>query len=72
MLNYFDLKKYALVGLLVRIKAEKEKLKKPTDETQKKTIEQRIVKLEKEYSLLLEEIQNIDNIEINIDIEPYI
>ena len=54
-----EIKRYALVGLLVRINAEKEKLQIATTKERKKEIQQRIERLSKQYDELLSDIQTI-------------
>ena len=55
-MNERELKKYAMIGLLVRVSAEKERLNKATDENEKKKIQKAIETMETEYNTLLFEI----------------
>ena len=52
-----ELKEYALVGLLVRINAEKELLQKATEQSRKMQIETRIDRMTQIYESLLYELR---------------
>lgn len=52
-----DLKKYALVGLLVQIQAEEKKLNKTATATDKERRKNKIETMKAEYNILLEELQ---------------
>lgn len=54
-----ELKKYALVGLIIRIRAEQERLKKVTDEKQQNAIKYDINKMTCQYIELRKELLNI-------------
>lgn len=54
-----ELKKYALVGLIVRIRAEQERLKNVTDEKQQNSIKYDINKMTCQYIELRKELLNI-------------
>jgi uncharacterized protein YfeS len=58
-----QLKMYAISGLIVRIDFEKERLKKATDETDKNQIKNAIETMQKDYTELLEELQNKNPLE---------
>lgn len=51
-----ELKKYALIGLLVRITAEEKKYNKAKDENRKQEIKERIDKMKKQYNSIVNEI----------------
>lgn len=53
-----ELKIYAISGIMVRIGAEEDKLKKATTESRRKQIESRIEILKNHYTELLNELQN--------------
>ncbi len=52
-----ELKEYALIGLLVRINADKEQLQKITDTTDRIRIETRIDRMTQYYESLLYELR---------------
>lgn len=52
-----ELKKYALVGILVQIQAEEKKLNKTATATDKERINNKIETMRAEYNNLLEELQ---------------
>ena len=58
-----ELKEYALVGLLVRINAEKELLQKATEQSRKMQIETRIDRMTQIYESLLFELRQAAEIE---------
>ena len=58
-----ELKSYAISGLLVRIKAEQDKLTKITDSNRQEQIKQKIKKMENHYTELLCEMQGKTPIE---------
>lgn len=51
-----ELKKYALIGLLVRIKAEEEKYNKAKTETRKQEIKERIDIMKNQFNSIVDEI----------------
>lgn len=53
-----ELKQYALIGLLVRIKAEQDRLDKPIDDKTKEQIKIRIDTMSRDYNTLLDELRN--------------
>lgn len=57
MITDRELKEYALIGLLVRINAEKEKLTKQTEPKAKTMIEPRIDRMTQIYESLLYELR---------------
>lgn len=57
MITDRELKEYALIGLLVRINAEKEKLTKQTEPKAKVMIETRIDRMTQIYESLLYELR---------------
>lgn len=52
-----ELKIYALSGMLIRLKAEQDKLKKATDESRRKQLQQRIDTITEHYTETLKELQ---------------
>ena len=54
-----ELKEYALIGLLVRINADKEQLQKAADIKDKIRIETRIDKMTQYYESLLRELRQV-------------
>lgn len=53
-----ELKQYALIGLLVRIKAEQDRLDKPIDNRTKEQIKYKIETMKNDYNSLLDELRN--------------
>ena len=53
-----ELKQYALIGLLVRIKAEQDRLDKPIDDKTKEQIKIRLDPMSRDYNTLLDELRN--------------
>ena len=53
-----ELKQYALIGLLVRIKAEQDRLDKPIDDKTKEQIKTRIDIMSRDYNTLVDEFRN--------------
>lgn len=53
-----ELKQYALIGLLVRIKAEQDRLDKPIDNRTKEHIKDKIETMKNDYNSLLDELRN--------------
>lgn len=51
-----ELKKYALIGLLVRITAEEEKYNKAKTETRRQEIKSRIDEMKKQYNSIINEL----------------
>lgn len=52
-----ELKMYALAGMLIRLQAEQDKLKKATTESRRKELQQRIDKITEHYNETLTELQ---------------
>jgi hypothetical protein len=52
-----ELKKFALVGMLVRIQADTDKLKKVKSPKDKELLQQKVDTLTEEYNKLLEELK---------------
>lgn len=52
-----ELKMYALAGMLIRLQAEQDKLKKATDESRRKQLQQRIDTITEHYNETLKELQ---------------
>lgn len=53
-----ELKKYALIGLLIRIKAEQDRLEKPIDNRTKEQIKTSIDTMTSDYNALLDELKD--------------
>lgn len=58
-MEYRELLKYALTGLLIRIDAEEKKLQKATDQQRKDQLQTRIDTLKSQYNELLEELRGL-------------
>lgn len=54
-----ELKQYALIGLIVRIRAEQDKLKRTTDKTKQNAIKYDINKMTCQYIELRKELINL-------------
>ena len=52
-----ELKMYVLAGMLIRLQAEQDKLKKATDESRRKQLQQRIDTITEHYNETLAELQ---------------
>ena len=52
-----ELKMYALAGMLIRLQAEQDKLKKAIDESRRKQLQQRIDTITEHYNETLKELQ---------------
>ena len=55
-----ELKKYALVGLIVRIRAEQDRLKRTKDKTMQNVIKYDLNKMIVQYNELRKELLNIE------------
>lgn len=58
-MEYRELLKYALTGLLIRIDAEKKRLQKATDQQRKNQLQTRIDTMKSQYNELLEELRRL-------------
>lgn len=56
-MEYRELLKYALTGLLIRIDAEEKKLQKATDQQRKDQLQTRIDTMKSQYNELLEKLR---------------
>ena len=58
-MEYRELLKYALTGLLIRIDAEEKKLQKATDQQRKDQLQTRIDTMKSQYNELLEKLRGL-------------
>lgn len=58
-----ELKMYAIAGMLIRLQAEQDKLKKATDESRRKQIQNRIDIITEHYTETFNELQNKNPLE---------
>ena len=58
-MEYRELLKYALTGLLIRIDAEEKKLQKATDQQRKDQLQTRIDTMKSQYNDLLEKLRGL-------------
>lgn len=58
-----ELKKYAIAGMLFRLQAEQDKLKKAIDESRRQQIQNRIDTIKEHYTETLNELQNKNPLE---------
>lgn len=58
-MEYRELLKYALTGLLIRIDAKEKRLQKATDQQRKNQLQTRIDTMKSQYNELLEELRRL-------------